>query len=163
MPRNLPQFTRCAPPGEAYPMTEGGSIAMLAFVSIAGGVVIGVIGAAVFSIVAAIAGQVASAGCIYGTALAGFLIVGVLDFKDWYYNRRLMCIKHDQCRAGTVVGEPHDSTDGDRKLDLLIAPFQVEETEQLLIEMLVEMGAAGELPNVPDAIDLQNRTIRFGY
>ena len=159
MPRNLPQFTHCAPPGNAHPM-DAGSIAMLAFVALVGAAVIG---GAAFTILTAIAGEIASAGCVAGAAVAGLLIVGLLDFKDWYYNHRLMCIRHDECSCGTVVAAPHDSTDGDRKLDILIAPFQVEETEQLQIDTLVEMGAAGELPAVPDAIDLQNRTVRFGY
>jgi hypothetical protein len=160
MPRNLPQFTRCAPPGNAFPMLEAGSIAMLALVSLVGG---GIIAGAALTVLSAIAGEVASAGCVVGAGVAGFFIVGLLDFKDWYYNHRLMCIRHDECSCGTLVGQPHDSTDGDRKIDLLIAPFNVPETEQLQIEALVDLGAAGTLPDVPDAIDLQNRTVRFGY
>jgi hypothetical protein len=160
MPRNLPHYTTCAAPGNAYAITQGGSIAMGVFVSLVGGAIFAG-GAA--TILSAIAGHIAAAGCIVGTGIAGVLLVGLLDFKDWYYHHRLMCIQHDECAAGTVVGEPHDSFDGDRKIDILVAPFQVPETEQLQIQALVDMGAAGDLVNVPDAMDLQNRQIRFGY
>jgi hypothetical protein len=159
VPRNLPHFTKCAAPGIAHPM-DGGSIAMLTLVSVVGGAIVA--GAAT-TILAAITGAVASAGCIIGAGLAGFFIVGILDFKDWYYNFRLMCIRQDECSCGTLVGQPFDARDGDRKMDILIAPFNVPETEQLQILTLSEMGAAGDLANVPDAADLQNRQVRFGY
>ncbi len=160
MPRNLPHFTECASPGDSHPMKEAGSIAMLAIVSLVGGAVIA--GAAT-TVLTAIAGQIATAGCIIGSGVAGFFLIGLLDFKAWYYHRRLMCIHKDECAAGTVIGHPHDSFDGDRKIDILIAPFQPRETEQLQIQTLVDMGAAGDLANVPDAMDLQNRQIHFGY
>ena len=160
MPRNLPHYTNCAAPGNSYAMKDASSIAMLAIVSLVGGAITAGAAATVLS---AIAGHIAAAGCIVGAGIGGFLLVGLLDFKDWYYNHRLMCIEHDECAAGTVVGDPHDSFDGDRKIDILIAPFQVPETEQLQIQALVDMGAAGDLVNVPDPIDLQNRQIRFGY
>ena len=40
-----------------------------------------------------------------------------------YYHERLLCIKENSCAVGTVVRhlEPHG--DGNRKLDLLLAPF----------------------------------------
>lgn len=159
MPRNLPHYTVCAAPGNSHPMNAGG-IAMLLVVGLFGGVVIGG-GAAV--ILTAIAGKVAAAGCIIGAGIAGMILVGLLDLKAWYYHRRLMCIQHDECAAGTVIGEPHDSFDGDRKIDILIAPFNVPETEQLQIQALIDMGAAGDLVNVPDPLDLQNRQIHVGY
>jgi hypothetical protein len=158
MPRNLPQFTKCADPGNSYAI-DGLSVAGMFFA----GAIIGAIGGSVYLIVMSLLGQVATAGCVVGVGIYLLLIAGLLEFKDWYYNHRLMCIRHDQCACGTVVGQPHDGLDGDRKFEILIAPFDVPGTEQLLIEALVEMGIAGTLVNVPDAIDLQNRQVRFGY
>ena len=76
----------------------------------------------------------AELGCILGIVFLATLVTGAAMFKTWYYNARLMCIQHDQCSAGTVVDEPTVSTDGDRKINLLLAPFSVEETEQLMVE-----------------------------
>lgn len=157
MPRNLPHYTRCAAPGDAYSITTADNI----FFQILGAIAIGgAVGSAMWA-VTLLLGHVASLGCIIGTGVGGTIIYGIVTFKHWYYNERLMCIKHDQCAVGTVVGEPHDALDGDRKLDLLIAPFNVPEVEQLLIEMLDEMR--GELPNVPNLPDLQNRQVRLNY
>jgi hypothetical protein len=158
MPRNLPQFTKCDAPGSAYSI-DGLSVAGMLFV----GAVYGFIGGVVLSAVMSLLGTIATAGCAVGFGVYTLLVTGLLEFKDWYYNHRLMCIRQDVCACGTVVGEPHDSTDGDRKFEILIAPFDVPETEQLLIQTLVEMGTAGTLVNVPDAMDLQNRQVRFGY
>lgn len=158
MPRNLPQYTHCAAPGDAYPISAG-SIAVMTFSA----AVYGFLGGLTFTLVMALMGTIATAGCIVGVGVYTLLVAGLLEFKDWYYNYRLMCIQHDRCAAGTIVGQPHESTDGDRKFEILIAPFDVPETEQLLIQVLVDLGAAGQLTNVPDAIDLQNRQVRFGY
>jgi len=158
MPRNLPQYTKCAAPGGAYAI-DGLSVAGMLFA----GAIVGAIGGSVYVIVMSLLGQIATAGCVVGVGVYLLLIAGLLEFKDWFYNHRLMCILHDQCACGTVVGQPHDGTDGDRKFEILIAPFDVPETEQLLIQTLVEMGTAGTLVNVPDAVDLQNRQVRFGY
>ena len=44
--------------------------------------------------------------------------------KDWYYHERLLCVdRSPNCVVGTVLHEPSVSTDGDRKLDLLLAPY----------------------------------------
>jgi hypothetical protein len=158
MPRNLPQFTKCAAPGLSHAI-DGLSIAGMAVVAL----ILGLIGGGVYATVMVLLGEVAKLGCVLGTAAYLFFIIGILEFKDWYYNYRLMCILHNQCCCGTVVGEPHESSDGDRKFEILIAPFDVPETEQLLIQTLVEMGMAGTLSGVPDEMDLQDRQTRFGY
>ena len=159
MPRNLPQYTKCALPGQSYSFDTSSYFALVIL-----GLILGAGGALTFTqVVAALLGEIMSAGCIVGFGLYLAAVVAILAYKDWYYNHRLMCIRHDQCACGTVVGQPHNSSDGDRKFEILIAPFDVPETEQLQIQTLVEMGTAGELVNVPDPVDLQNRQIRYGY
>ena len=156
MPRNLPHFAHCAAPGDSYPMSAG-NIALLAF----GSLFFGAITGGAYWVVITGLGEAATLGCILGIAFITTLITGLLMFKSWYYNARLMCIQHDQCASGTVVDSPTDSTDGDRKINLLVAPFDVEETEQLMVDTLD--GLRGTLSNVPPLTDLQNREIRFNY
>jgi hypothetical protein len=136
---------------------SAGSITLLTFGSLFFG---GLAGGLYWMVVSAL-GQAAELGCILGILFLATLVTGAAMFKTWYYNARLMCIRHDQCSAGTVVDEPTVSTDGDRKINLLLAPFSVEETEQLMVETLDSMR--GTLSNVPALIDLQNRQIRFDY
>ena len=156
MPRNLPQFAHCAAPGVSYPMS-GGSVVLLFFASLGFGAVSG----GAYTLVVQALGGAATRGCIGGVVFLTMLLFGALCFKNWYYNARLMCIQHDQCVSGTVVDRPTDSEDGDRKINLLLAPFSVEETEQLMIATLD--GLRATLPNVPALADLQNRQIRFDY
>lgn len=56
-------------------------------------------------------------------------IVGMLqEAKNWYYFERLLCVNsNDNCVVGSVLHEPEVSFDGDRKMDLLLAPFTEEE------------------------------------
>lgn len=56
-------------------------------------------------------------------------IVAMLqEAKNWYYFERLLCVNsNDNCVVGSVLHEPEVSTDGDRKMDLLLAPFTEEE------------------------------------
>lgn len=156
MPRNLPQFAYCAAPGDSYPMSAG-NIALLTFGSLFFGAIMG----GAYWVVISGLGQAAELGCILGIVFLTMLVTGAAMFKTWYYNARLMCIRHDQCTAGTVVDQPTVSTDGDRKINLLLAPFSVEETEQLMVDTLDSLR--GTLANVPALIDLQNRQIRFDY
>lgn len=158
MPRNLPHYTECAAPGVAHPWSNGGNwLAVILGSAFLGGVW----GVAVTGIVAEIVGVISLAGCAIGSGIGFFVTFGILQFKHWYYNERLMCISKDQCAAGTLVGHPHDAFDGDRKLDIHLAPFNVRDSEQRMIEQLDAMR--GTLPNVPDVVDLQNRQILFGY
>ncbi|MBW5483791.1 hypothetical protein [Streptomyces bambusae] len=66
-------------------------------------------------------------GCAAGVAAYASLLIAISELKDWYYNRRLMCIHEDQCAIGTLVDVPLLSLgafgDGDMKFDLLVAPF----------------------------------------
>lgn len=156
MPRNLPQFAHCAAPGNSYPMSAG-NVALLTFASL----FFGGITAGAYAIVISGLQGAATLGCILGIVFLTTLVFGLTEFKHWYYNNRLMCIRKDQCAAGTVVDQPAESTDGDRKINLLIAPFSVQETEQLMIATLDSLR--GTLPSVPALVDLQNRQVRFDY
>jgi hypothetical protein len=54
------------------------------------------------------------------------LLIGLLgEFKDWYYNRRLLCVDpKDQCVVGAIIHKPTASPDdGDRKMNMLLAPY----------------------------------------
>ena len=54
------------------------------------------------------------------------MLIGLLgEFKDWYYNRRLLCVDpKDQCVVGAIIHKPTPSADdGDRKMNLLLAPY----------------------------------------
>ena len=157
MPRNLPYYTECAPPGDAYQYDTAGNIFLTALIAI----IVGGIGGGAYAIIMAILGYAASWGCAIGVGIGALAIYGIVDFKYWYYNKRLMCIKHDQCAVGSIVSEPTDALDGDRKMNILVAPFIAAQTEQLIIEMMDDMRA--ELPGLPDVIDLQNRQVRVGY
>src|SRR5262245_26994910 len=154
MPRNLPQFAHCAAPGDSYPFTAG-SVFLFFFASL----FFGAITAGAYAIVIAGVGGAGTRGRGGGIVFLTTLIVGLSQFKSWYYNARLMCIRKDQCASGTVVDQPTESLDGDIKINILIAPFEVEETEQLMIETLDSLR--GTLNNVPPLVDLQNRKVRF--
>jgi hypothetical protein len=157
MPRNLPHFTKCASPGDSFSIGEFPNWVPAALLSI----LIGGAAGAVYAAVMTIIGLVVASGCVIGVGLAGFIIAGILFFKDWYYNHRLMCIHSDRCVIGMVIGAPHDATDGDRKLDILLAPFGRPELEQSLIEVLDSMR--GSLPAVPPLADLQDRATLLTY
>ncbi len=157
MARNLSFYSECADPGDAYSYTTSGNIAVTIII----GLVVGGIGGGAFAVVMAIIAQGATLGCVLGIGFYALAIYGLIDFKHWYYNKRLMCIKHDECAIGTIVSEPTDAVDGDRKMNILVAPFIAAEVEQLIIQLMDQMRA--ELPALPDVVDLQNRQIRVGY
>jgi hypothetical protein len=76
-------------------------------------------------------------GCL-GVIPAVITIVALLqDASEWYYHQRLLCIEdRDNCVVGSVLVEPEVSTDGDRKLNLLLAPFTEAECFELLCRHL---------------------------
>jgi hypothetical protein len=121
MPRDLPTFARCAPPGVAKShKTLDGLLGVLVSAWFSSKVV------AVFvSVLLGIVIPMILLGPCFGVIPAVITIVGLLqDFKDWYYNERLLCIEdRNNCVVGSVLHQPTASTDGDRKLDLLLAPF----------------------------------------
>ena len=70
-----------------------------------------------------LAGIILAAGPMGWCITAGLVIVALSEIKDWYYNGRLLSIQDDQCAVGTVISEPTAAFDGDRKLNLLLAPY----------------------------------------
>ena len=134
MPRALPRFAHCAPPGVAKShKTLDGLLGVLVsawfssklvtvFVSTVLGIVIPII----------------ILGPCFGVIPATIVIVGLLqDFKDWYYRERLLCVEdRNNCVVGSVLHEPKASTDGDRKMDLLLAPFTEPECYETLCRHL---------------------------
>jgi hypothetical protein len=78
-------------------------------------------------------------GCL-GVIPAVIMIVSLLqEAKEWYYHERLLCIEdRDNCVVGSVLHEPTASTDGDRKMNLLLAPFTEAECFELLCRHLNE-------------------------
>ncbi len=62
------------------------------------------------------------------------LELALLDFKHWYYNERLLCIKERDCAIGTVISPPSAGFDGDIKLNLLLAPFTQRDFVQTLLD-----------------------------
>ncbi len=121
MPRDLPTFARCAPPGVArsHKNLTGllGVVVSAWFASRTATIFV--------SVVLGIVIPMLLLGPCLGVVPAVIAIVAMLqDFKDWYYNERLLCVdERDNCVVGSVLHEPKASTDGDRKMDLLLAPF----------------------------------------
>lgn len=121
MPRDLSTFARCASPGVAksHKTLPGllGVIVSAWFASKAGTIFVSTLLGIVIPILLL--------GFCLGVIPAVIAIVALLqDFKDWYYNERLLCVdERDNCVVGSVLHEPTASKDGDRKMDLLLAPF----------------------------------------
>ena len=121
MPRDLRTFARCAPPGVAQShKTLDGLLGFLVSTWFASRT------AAIFvsAVIGIIMPMILLGPCL-GAIPAVITVIGLLqDFKDWYYNERLLCVEErDNCVLGSVLHQPAASTDGDRKLDLLLAPF----------------------------------------
>jgi hypothetical protein len=135
MPRDLRTFARCAGPGVAtsHKRLDGllGVLVSAWFSSM--------VGAVFFSTLLGIVLPMILIGPCFGVIPAIITIVGLLqDFKDWYYNERLLCIDDaDNCVVGSVLHEPTPSPgDGDRKMDLLLAPFTEAECYETLCRHL---------------------------
>jgi hypothetical protein len=100
-------------------------------------------------------------------AIAAFVLAVVSDLlvlKDWYYNNRLMCVRTDQCAVGSVIRDPKAACDGDRKIDLLIAPFSPREVDGPMMSQAVRAvaGADPSFPPVPADLE-SNRDRRVEY
>ncbi len=131
MPRNLETFTKCAGPGVARPHTEMGGLAGFIISSwyFSGALTIG---GALALIIGLIVVQPPFGWCVMAIAI----IVALVEIKHWYYNERLLCIRDDECAIGTVISKPTASFDGDRKLNLMLAPFTQLEIRLALMDHL---------------------------
>jgi hypothetical protein len=152
MPRSYPQYTTCAPPGEAHSFGDSW-LGMTIFSLVMGG-----LGSGLFWLVGKILGAVTPLGCTLGIGALALVLAGLHKFLHWYYNNRLMCIAKDQCAAGTMTGDPVAALDGDQKYDTLIAPFPPLEVQGYFAEVIQENPAEfGNGPaNFSDPIALQN-------
>lgn len=122
MPDNLTQHTFCAGPGVARShKTMGGLLGFLIGQYFKNGI------ATISITLLALLTPLLLLPC-FGIWPAVITLVTLLqDFLDWYYHERLLCIKENSCAVGTVVRSLDENGDGDRKLDLLLAPFTENE------------------------------------
>ena len=135
MPRGLTRFAFCAGPGVAKShKTIGGLLGVI----ISGW--FSSPGATIFvSLVLGILIPMLLLGPCFGIIPLTITLVGLLqEAKEWYYHERLLCIEdRNNCVVGSVVHEPSVSADdGDRKMDLLLAPFTELECCELLCRHL---------------------------
>jgi hypothetical protein len=144
LPRDLQTFTNCAGPGRAIPHDRIGLRAPVvgAFIDAWETGILGVIAAVglllltiYFTVLALVAAIPGGGGFVAAWAWVIFIMLQLEVLRIWYYNWRLLCVgDDDECLIGTVLSEPSVSFwDGDRKLNLIAAPFIRDE----LIEMLV--------------------------
>jgi hypothetical protein len=152
MPRSYPQFTKCADPGDAT--SFGGTWLGISVWSL----VIGGLTGGVWWLVATILSAITPLGCTLGVGALALILAWLHQFKHWYYNKRLMCIRKDQCVAGTLTGDPVAAFDGDQKYDTLVAPFPPSEVQGYFAEVIqdnpAQFGAGPANPS--DPIALQN-------
>lgn len=136
MPRGLPRFAFCTGPGDAKShKTIGGLLGTLIamwFASKTGAIFVALVVGFIMPILLL-------GGCL-GVVPAVITIVALLqEAKEWYYHERLLCIEdRDNCVVGAVLHEPTPSADGDRKMNLLLAPFTEVECCELLCRHLMD-------------------------
>lgn len=118
MPRHLKTFTTCAAPGVARPHTAMGGLAGFIISAWYFSGVLTVLGGLAF-----LTGLILVAGPLGWCIAAVGVIVALVEIKHWYYNERLLCIADPECAIGTVISKPTAAFDGDRKLNLMLAPF----------------------------------------
>lgn len=155
MATDLARYTRCAAPGEEMPFPL---VPLLATFLAVGGIT-GVI----LWFAAKEAQGAVPCGVLVLAACIG-LITALHYVRRWYYEWRLMCVRKEQCAIGTLVGAPIEACDGDRKLDLLIAPFGFREADVTMMSGAVQAVVASE-PGFPaPPADLEtNRDARVAY
>jgi hypothetical protein len=130
MPRNLPHYTTCAPLDGAYQYSFPTVLTIL----LSGGVV--------GYFLALRAGLGCDPYTLAAIGLGAIILVAALGgLETWFYTQRLMCLKPNQCVIGTLVGKPTVGCDGDRKLDLLLAPFGFHEVDRDLMSAVINQLA----------------------
>lgn len=131
MPRNLQTYTTCAGPGTARPHTRMGGLTGTIISAWYASGTLTIVGAAAY-----LAYLIFLAPPWAWCATAAAIIVALTEIKHWYYNERLLCIRDQECAIGTVISEPTAAFDGDRKINLMLAPFTQLEVELELIDQL---------------------------
>lgn len=129
MPSDIPTYTVCAPPGEARSHQQLGGIAGFVINAWLKQKVLTVAG-----LLALLIGLVLLNNPLTWAAFGAVIIAGLEEAKDWYYNGRLLCIRDRDCAIGTVISEPEAAFDGDRKLNLLLAPHSQAQCVETLLD-----------------------------
>lgn len=129
MPRDIPTYSECAPPGEARSHKQLGGIA-----GTIGNAILEHTAVTVAALLALLVALVLLNNPLTWAALGVVIIAGLEEFKDWYYNGRLLCIADRDCAIGTVIAEPEAAFDGDRKLNLSLAPYSQGQVVETLLD-----------------------------
>lgn len=158
MPSIEEHFTTCADPGEAHEFSVGENIAL--FLLLGG----------LQGFIAWVTLKLLGAPCSVAVAIVWGAVLGLVSelglFNDWYYEKRLMCIRRATCAAGLLVGRPFAACDGDRKVDLLLSPFGLFEVEADMAWAAANAlsSAGGGFPAPPPRTDyLASRSLRLEY
>lgn len=136
MPRDIPTYTQCAPPGVARSHKQLGGIA-----GTVSNAILDHTAVTVLALLGLLAGLVLLNSPWTWAALGVVIIAGLQEFKDWYYNGRLLCIRDRDCAIGTVIAEPEASFDGDRKLNLSLAPYSQGQVVETLLDHIADNEA----------------------
>lgn len=145
MPSNLETFSICAGPGTAVPHTRMGGLT--------GTVIAGWVTSDLTKALTLIIGGtlITTLVILFGWGAICFIgplaIVVATEIKDWYYHRRLLCIRDRDCAVGEIVAEPTTATDGDRKLNLLLNPLRRSDVVTALTDHLMTNQAMLTTPD----------------
>lgn len=142
MPPAIPTYSECAPPGEARSHKQLGGIA-----GTVGNAILEHTAVTVAALLSLLVALVLLNNPLTWAALGVVIIAGLQEFKDWYYNGRLLCIRDRDCAIGTVIAEPEASFDGDRKLNLSLAPY----SQGQVVETVLDHIATNEAMLIDDS------------
>lgn len=131
MPRQLETFSKCAAPGVARSHREIGGLTGFILDAWYTSKGLTIVGGLAFLI-----GLIVAAGPVGCVAVGAMVLTALSEIKHWYYNERLLCIDEGECAIGTIISEPTAAFDGDRKLNLMLAPFSQREIQLELIDHL---------------------------
>lgn len=135
MPRDIPTHTVCAGPGVARSHKQIGGLAGVLITAFFANKLF-TVGAFLLFLV----GLILISNPITWAAFGAAIIIALTEFKNWYYFGRLLCIRDRDCAIGTVISEPTAAFDGDRKLNLMLAPYP----QRACVETLLDHIATNE-------------------
>lgn len=134
MPRDLADHAKCTIPGSAKSHKN--------FSGLLGLLIRGWFterGLTIVGILAVLIPLIIVIPCFWVIPFVVTVVALIQEAKYWYYNERLLCVDRDpNCVVGTVLHEPSVSTDGDRKLDLLLAPYTEPEGYRTICTHVME-------------------------
>lgn len=120
MPGHLETYVTCAGPDKARPSSQIGGVVgtLMAIANIKA--LLYILGAGLFVWIWMTSGDGALMALC---AIAPAVITAAVELKHWYYHERLLCLRGNDCAVGIVIDNVEPATDGDRKLNLLLAPM----------------------------------------